>query len=271
MRDDGLDLGKLEKTLKQERPAFLYTIPNFHDPMGISTSHIHREKLLSLCESYKVPIVEDGFEEEMKYFGKAVLPIKSMDQGGIVIYLGTFSKVVFPGLRIGWVAADEACIQRLLSIKRFCSLSSSNLGQAALDRFCRLGFYEQYIKRVHTAYRRRMKTALRAMKAHFPGQGVRWTEPAGGYTLWVRLPKVKLEESVFQEILKKHGVMVSPGSYYFIKQPADLQFRVSICNLKEPEIEEGILRLGSALHEVLAGFSRPKSKRTPGKTRSRSS
>ena len=212
MRRDGLDLGVLESVLKRDRPAFLYTIPNFHNPTGITTSQAHRERVLALCEAHRVPIVEDGFEEEMKYFGKVVLPIKSMDRNKLVIYLGTFSKVVFPGLRIGWVAADRDCIERLLAIHRFTNLSGNNLGQVAMHRFYASGHYEKHVRRVHRVYRKRMQAMIRSMRRHFPARGVTWTEPAGGYTLWVACPGLKMPEGDLVEALAARGVIVSPGS-----------------------------------------------------------
>ena len=111
---DGMDLDTLQQVLrkKRQRPKLIFTMPNFHNPTGITTGQQHRERLLALCEEHRVPLLEDGFEEEMKYFGQAVLPVKSMDNRGIVMYVGTFSKVVFPGLRIGWIF-------KLLRHKRF--------------------------------------------------------------------------------------------------------------------------------------------------------
>ena len=101
MKDTGMDLDHLKWILENHKPVFIYTMPNFHNPTGITTDHLHREELLKLAESYQIPIVEDAFEEEMKYFGKVPLPIKSMDSKNLVVYLGTFSKVFAPGLRIG--------------------------------------------------------------------------------------------------------------------------------------------------------------------------
>jgi DNA-binding transcriptional MocR family regulator len=248
MRPDGMDLDALEKRLSRERVALVYTVPNFHNPTGISTSQAHRERLLAICEARGVPIVEDGFEEELKYFGKVVLPVKSMDSGGIVIYLGTFSKVVFPGLRVGWIAAHRDCIRRLLAINRFCALSGSTLGQAALARFCDEGSYEEHVRRVHKAYRRRMEAMLRGLKAHLPARGVEWTEPAGGYTLWVRVTAGRdVEEHRLFERLRKEGVLVTPGSLSFPGRPGGVSFRLSVCNLREEQIEEGCRRLGRVL------------------------
>lgn len=250
MRDDGLDLRVLESMLERDRPAFLYTIPNFHNPTGITTGQEHREHLLSLCEAHGVPIVEDGFEEEMKYFGKVVLPIKSMDKNKLVIYLGTFSKIVFPGLRIGWIAADRECIERLLAIQRFTNLSNNNLGQVAMHRFYTNGYYEKHIRRVHRAYRKRMQTMVTSMRRYFPAKGVTWTEPSGGYTLWVRCDRLRMSEKDLVGAMAERGVMVSPGSYYFPTRSRGLAFRLSCVNLKEPEIEEGIRRLGRGLKDV---------------------
>ena len=153
----------------------------------------------------------------MKYFGSAVLPIKSMDKHKAVIYMGTFSKVLFPGIRIGWIAADKEVIQRLLAIKRFSDLSSSNVVQAAVHEFCSQGHYDLHIKRMHRNFSKRMKTALKALKKYMPSGVVSWNEPAGGYLIWVKLINPKVETSEINEMFSKHGVVVSPGEYYFFK------------------------------------------------------
>lgn len=246
MRENGMDLQYLKTQLEKFNPAFIYTIPNFHNPTGITTNQAHREALLSICEKFRVPIVEDGFEEEMKYFGKVVLPIKSMDKNQIIIYLGTFSKVLFPGIRLGWIAADEQCTERLTAIKRFCDISSNLVLQAAVAAFCRLGYYDLHIKRMHRIFRKRMQVALNTLKLNMP-EGVTWTQPDGGYTIWVTLKTPYPDESLFQEMLLKHGVLVSPGDYYFHRSHPHKYFRLSIANLNEQEIEKGIIRLGEAL------------------------
>ncbi len=245
MLDSGMDLGALERRLRRRNAALVYTIPNFQNPTGITTAQEHRERLLALCERYRVPLVEDGFEEEMKYFGKAVLPIKSMDRNQLVLYLGTFSKVLFPGVRIGWIVAERECIRRLTAIRRFTELTGGTLVQAAIAEFCRLGYYDKHIKRMHRFFRRRMAVALRALKEHMPG-GVRWTEPDGGYTIWVTV-QFPCDLSGINESLMRHGVLVSPGDYYFHGGNPHRSFRISIASLDEDEIERGIERLGAAL------------------------
>jgi len=251
MREDGADLDALEKRLQKSVPAFFYTIPNFQNPTGISTSQAHRERLLAICEERGIPLVEDGFEEEMKYFGKAVLPIKSMDARGLVIYLGTFSKVVFPGLRVGWIAAERDCLQRLLALSRFSQLSGNQLTQAAVACFCADGLYEQHLRRVHRAYRARMSAMLRALEEHLPSRKVTWTRPSGGYTLWVRLEADASAEVSLLKCLEHHGTAVAPGSLFFPGKPRGLCFRLSVSNLTQDEIHEGCRRLGKALSKFL--------------------
>ena len=251
MAASGMDLDALERELAIHRPKLVYTVPNFQNPTGITTDQGHRERLLALCESHRVPLVEDGFEEEMKYFGRAVLPIKSMDTKGGVIYLGTFSKVIFPGLRIGWISADSDCIRRLTAITRFAALSGSGLVQAAMARFIEQGSYETYLRRLHRAYRTRMHLLLRALHTHMPTHGVRWTEPAGGYTLWVSLEGAPVSEVDLVRILAEHGVLVVPGSLFYPNPPSQVAFRLSIANLAAAEIVEGARRLGQALAEVV--------------------
>ena len=250
MKNDGMDLDMLEHLLGQESPAMIYTIPNFHNPTGITTEQRHREGLLRICELHGIPLVEDGFEEEMKYFGKAVLPIKSMDHRGVVIYIGTFSKILFPGLRIGWIAADKACIDRLVPIQRASILSGNLLDQAALDRFCRLGYYDLHIKRMHRVYRKRMQTALKVMKATFSHRQIEWTQPAGGYTIWVRLKGLKMSEDEIMGHIIDHGVMTLPGSSHFYRPSDGIYFRLSIAHLDEPDIKEGIRRLGRSFDQL---------------------
>jgi GntR family transcriptional regulator/MocR family aminotransferase len=248
MKEDGMDLDSLERVLSREKVSFVYTIPNFQNPTGITTSHQHRERLLNICLKHKIPIVEDGFEEEMKYYGKLPLPIKSIDDKNIVIYLGTFSKALFPGLRIGWVTADRECIDRMTAIKRFSDLTSGNLVQMALYDFLNRGCYDLHLKRLHRIFRSRMQLALRTMEECFP-QTIQWTRPSGGYTIWVKMPR-KFSEAELHEFFCGYGVIVSPGSYYFPKTRTSAYFRISIAKMDEGEIKEGISCLGRALHKL---------------------
>ena len=246
MGTDGLDIDILSSTLQHARIRFVYTMPNFHNPTGITTDQAHRERLLALCERHGTPIVEDGFEEEMKYFGRAVLPVKSMDICGIVLYVGTLSKVVFPGLRVGWIAAPREAMDQLTCIQHATCLAANTLVQAAVDRFLTSGDFEAYLRRAHRVYRRRMQALLAGLERHLPS-GIVWTRPAGGYTLWLSLPQPVAVEAALIEELSEAGVRVAPGSWYFASPPPLAHLRLSIACVEEARIEEGCQRLGETL------------------------
>lgn len=248
MTKEGMDLDALENTLARTKVDLVYTIPNFHNPTGITTSHSHRERLLSICQRFKTPILEDGFEEDMKYFGRVPLPIKSIDTQDIVIYLGTFSKALFPGLRIGWITAHAECISRLTALKRFSDLGSGNLVQEILADFLERGFYDLHLRRLHRVFRRRMNQAFRAMEAHLP-ESVQWTQPAGGYTIWLKMPKA-VKESQLLDMMARFKVIVSYGGYYFDSDKPSPFLRLSIAKTNDEEIQEGVKRLGEMLHEI---------------------
>ncbi len=248
MRNDGMDLDYLENVIESEPVSFVYTIPNFHNPTGITTSHQHREQLLNICLRYRVPIVEDGFEEEMKYSGPVPLPIKSIDEHNLVIYVGTFSKILCPGIRVGWITADRECISRLCAIKRISDLRCSNLTQSVVYHFCKSGYYDLHIKRLHRVFRRRMEVAQKTMEEHFPKKAS-WTRPQGGYLIWIKIPR-KLTGKQLYEFMLQHGIIVSPGSYYFTDQEESGYFRVSISRIGETEIREGFAALGRVLKKL---------------------
>jgi DNA-binding transcriptional MocR family regulator len=249
LREDGIDMHQLEKVLCH-RISFLYTMPNFQNPSGVTSSQSNRERLLELCESKRIPIVEDGFEEEMKYFGKVPPPIKSMDKNNFCIYLGTFSKVLFPGVRIGWIAAEKECIQRLLAIKRFSDLTSSPVLQAAINEFCIQGYYDLHIRRMHRIYRKRMNCARLAIGKYVDRENISWHEPSGGYLIWLQFKNLKFSEQKLVDWFEKNGILVSPGRYYYHRPEHETTIRLSISTLNEAEIEEGIKRLGNAINQI---------------------
>ncbi len=249
--DDGMDLDVLSETLRRKQPTLVYTMPSFQNPTGIRTSQAHRERLLSLCAAHRVPILEDGFEEEMTYFGPVVLPVKSMDKHRLVIYCGTFSKVLFPGVRIGWIAADKACIERLAAIRRFSDIFPSMTLQAAMQEFCVTGYYDLHIAKMHRVYRRRMQVAIEALRRYISPEWAHWTDPAGGFLIWLELQSRPSLE--WAALFAAHGVHVLSGRYFFPSATQQTCLRLSISTLSEEEIVEGIRRLAHALAAAYDG------------------
>ncbi|MCC7385061.1 MAG: PLP-dependent aminotransferase family protein [Deltaproteobacteria bacterium] len=256
MRSDGMDLDALERSMARAKPKLVYTIPTFHNPTGTTTNQGHRERLLALCQRARVPLVEDGFEEEMKYFGKAVLPIKSMDANGTVLYVGTLSKVVFPGLRIGWIVAPRAAIETLTSMLHASSLAVNTVAQIAAAHFCDGGDFDAYLRRIHRVYRQRMHCLLRGLDEHLPPE-VQSTRPVGGYTAWVTLPESVQDEAQWSARFEAAGVRVAAGNGFFAAPRKRVHFRVSIACADEGQILEGCRRLGRVLQGARAVVTRP--------------
>lgn len=250
MGPEGMAMEELQKKIERSKPEFIYTIPNFQNPTGVTTSQSNREDLLSIAERYRVPIVEDAFEEEMKYFGKVPMPIKSMDTKGVVIYMSSFSKVLFPGIRTGWIAADREFLRRIVMLKRVTDLSSNSVMQSAMSEFMRRGYYDLHIRRMHRIFKKRMGAAIEALHSLLPGERVGWNEPSGGYLIWLELCGLQVSEDALHAELHKQGVAASMGSQYFPEPPKGLYLRLSISRLNEEEIVEGIGRLGRALQKL---------------------
>ncbi|MFH1195583.1 MAG: PLP-dependent aminotransferase family protein [bacterium] len=254
MTNDGVDLSIIEREFKKGLPAFFYTMPNFHNPTGITSSQDHREKLIAIFEKYMVPIIEDAYEEEMKYFGKVPLPIKSMDINNIVIYIGSFSKILFPGIRLGWIAANQGCIDRLTTLKRFSDLGSALPEQAALAEFCQKGYYELHIKRIHKIYRKRMMVAMQALKNMSKNKNifknVYWIEPNGGFTIWISLSCTKLSYEDLNKIFLSYKIRLALGKDFYPQPDNKRYFRLAIASLDENEIVEGINRLSKAIKYI---------------------
>lgn len=248
MGSEGMDLDILAQQLQEAPPALVYTMPNFQNPTGLSTGAAHRERLLQLCEAHGVPLLEDGFEEEMKYFGKVAPPIKALDRRGLVAYVGTFSKVLFPGIRIGWIVAPSACIQRLAELRTYSELSPAQPLQAAMHEFCERGCYDLHLSRMHRVFRRRMQVLLRALKQRVNPAWAQWQEPQGGFLLWMKLSPSRIED--WEAHFAAHGVEVTSGDSSFAAPNRDQHIRLSISLTDEAQIEAGVTRLARALADA---------------------
>jgi DNA-binding transcriptional MocR family regulator len=248
----GPDLLALEALVRRERPVLLYLMPSFQNPTGRCLDQATREALLALCERQALPILEDGFTEEMKYFGRPMLPMKSMDRTGLVLYAGTFSKVLFPGLRLGWLAGARPCVEALAAIRRTGELGPSPLLQEALEDFLRKGHHDQHLARLHRRFRRRMEAAHAALRRELDPAQVAWEAPSGGYLIWLEVRGLPAGTDL-ESRLRRFGVAVRGGDAFFPQPPEGRHFlRLSISNLDEGEIAEGAARLGRGLRALAA-------------------
>jgi DNA-binding transcriptional MocR family regulator len=245
---DGMNLKILEKTLGEQEVRFIYTMPTYQNPAGISIPEVGREKLLDIAGRTNSIIIEDSIEEEMKYFGKAHMPLRSIDVSDRVVYLGTFSKVLAPGLRTGWIIANQECIRNLTAIKTTFEISSGSLSQIFLYRFMNSGSYELHLRKMMRSYRKRMNVAISSIRKYIPSDKISWMMPDGGFLIWLKLLTNPVTD--IEDYFKKFGVRISDGNNFFNNIPANNYIRISISQRNEQEIEEGILRLGKAIDNL---------------------
>jgi DNA-binding transcriptional MocR family regulator len=245
LRDDGMDREILKRSLGRKDLRFLFTIPSFHNPTGITTSQERRQEIVSLCRERGVPIVEDAFEEEMTYFGRVLLSMKSLDNG--VISLGTFSKVLFPGFRIGWIAAPRPAIEVLSRLRHESDDGGSTVMQAVMNELCRSGSYQRHLELINRIYGRRMQLALDAMDRFLPAEKLGWTRPRGGYLIWLSIASPAIDEQGLGALLRSHGIDAAAGSKNLTGGDNRLHLRLSIASVDDQTLVEGIRRLGAAL------------------------
>ena len=250
MGEDGLNRESLRRILQRQRPKFIYTMPTFHNPTGITLSADGRRELLDLAGQYQVPIVEDDYDGELRYEGPRLLALKGLDTSNLVIYTGTFSKILFPGLRLGWIVGAEPVMERLLVAKQISDLQTSPVLQAALFHFCRQGQLQKHMERIRKEYRGRRDLLLESLKKHMPS-GVSWTRPSGGLSLMLRLP----EPLSSLELLPKageEGVVFLPGPIFFAAGGGERDMRLSFSAVPAGRIEEGVRRLSRVVRRMIS-------------------
>jgi 2-aminoadipate transaminase len=252
--EEGMRLDVLENILIRYRPKLIYTLPTFQNPLGCTMAPRRRLRLLELAHRYRVPIVEDDPYGELYYTDQPPSPLLALDQGGYVIYLSTFSKILFPGLRLGWVAAPRLVIERLSQIKQLADLHCSTLIQGAVHEFYQRGALDEHLGRVRGLYRQRRDTMLAALTKHSPA-GLKWDEPQGGFNLWCRLPPGVKARRLMVEAARQSVALV-PGEVFYPDGGGQEEMRLNFSCLPVALIEEGIQRLGVALTALMRRWKR---------------
>ncbi|MBX3082423.1 MAG: PLP-dependent aminotransferase family protein [Anaerolineae bacterium] len=254
MDEEGMQVEHVERLLQQHHPKLIYTMPTFHNPTGVCLSTARRRQLLALAALYNVPIVEDDFVGDLRYEGRAQPALKALDAGGNVIYISSFSKMLMPGLRIGFLLAEGPIYERLTHVKWLHDLASSNLIQHALATYVTIGRYQMHLRRSCRLYRKRRDAMLAALERYLPSE-VRFTVPQGGLFIWLRLPEGLSSEAVLAAA-HKAGVTAASGTNFFLDHSAgDPYLRLSFASVTPALIETGIQRLGQAL-QVVKNFAK---------------
>ncbi|MGG6310923.1 PLP-dependent aminotransferase family protein [Paenibacillus macerans] len=248
MEQDGLDLAELELALQRQAYDCAYLVPSYHNPTGIVTSAEKRLALLQLLGRYRVPVIEDGFNEELRYSGSHVAPLIAMaGQGNGVVYLGSFSKVLFPGIRVGWVLADRELIDVLESVKRARSIHTSTLDQSLLYQYLQNGNLEKYLKKARAEYRRKYEWAKACCERHVPyarlsGSGGLhlFAEFADGFDTWELL-----------EACASQGVIFTPGDLFYVDGGGQNTMRIGFSRVSDEDIGKGIRIIGETAAKLL--------------------
>lgn len=250
MRDNGLDLSVLEQTLARPEVKALYTIPTFHNPLGTTTTIAHRRQLLEIAARFQKPVIEDGYETDLRIDGRAVPSLAALDSTGGVCHLFSFSKSLFPGARIGAITAHGRLVGALVALKASTDLSDALPLQAALAEFVSGGAYDRHLGRVRRVLLQRRDALLSALAAEMP-PNTHWTSPEGGLQVWVELPP-GLDTSDLLPDAVAAGVLFSPGAQFYPDGRASGGLRLTYAMADCRAIRAGVAALGRVVNARLA-------------------
>jgi len=248
-RADGPDVDVLERLLERHAPKLFYCQPTGHNPTGLAIGAETARRLLAAAARHQVPVVEDGFDPSLHYGERPRAPLKAQDRDGLVIYIGTFSKILFPGLRLGWILAPPPVIERLTAAKQLADLHTSALLQAAVYRFCERRLLDRHAARVTREYARRRALLLSALARRMPA-GITWTEPQGGFSLLVTLPPGLGAAALLPRAVEQ-GVAFTPGAAFAVDGGGDRTLRLSFSAVPAARIDEGVRRLAEVVREAM--------------------
>lgn len=248
---DGMRVDALETVLERKRPKMIYVIPTFQNPTGSVMPIERRRRLLELAQQYRVPIVEDQFANELRLEGVDPLPLYAMDTNGIVIALGSFSKILFHGIRLGWVVSRSAeFITRLANVKRIADWQSNYLIQAAILEFCERGFFDKYLKKKLKTLKERSDVMSQSLAESMPPEAV-VHRSQGGLFHWVEFPMRFNATEVLRET-RKRGVLFTPRRFFAVHADRDNGMRLGFVSHEPEQIVQGIRVIGQLAGQALS-------------------
>lgn len=256
MDEYGIIPEALPALIKRHQPKLLYTIPNFQNPTGITQSLERRQTLHDIAVRYGLLLVEDDPYGELRYTGENIPPVKALDgDEAQVIYCSTFSKIIAPGMRMGWVVAPPEILSRLIIAKQTCDLHTSSLDQRVVYEYLACNDVRQHVAKIRAAYGQRYAVMDEAMSASMP-EGFSWTHPEGGMFLWVTCPST-VDTGLLLQAALGHRVVFVPGQDFFPDGSGRNFMRLSFSNSTPDKIREGIARLSTLCKEALETETAP--------------
>ncbi|PTL81639.1 PLP-dependent aminotransferase family protein [Vitiosangium sp. GDMCC 1.1324] len=242
---DGMRVDELERLVAGRKPKLIYLVPNFQNPKGTTLSLERRHALVRFAQKHRILILEDNPYGELRFRGEHLPSLASLDDEGVVVTLGTFSKTLAPGLRIGWAVGPREIIRALVIGKQASDLHTATLAQRATARLLSRFDYNANLDKLRAVYGERCLAMLSSLEKHMP-EGTRWTQPDGGMFLWVELPRGMSADALFPHALEKRVAFV-PGSPFFAAEPRTEFMRLNYSNRPPELIEEGMRRLGAVI------------------------
>jgi 2-aminoadipate transaminase len=256
----GIDVDTVEDilrtyTAKGQQIKFIYVVPDFQNPSGVTLTLERRERLLELCYEYGVVLIEDSPYRDLRFAGDPVPMIQTLDKKGYSFSLHTFSKLLFPGTRLGWIVADKAIQEKLTMAKQPTDLCTSPLNQSIVYEFCRRGLLKSHLPKIIDLYRKKRDIMIDALEEYMPqGSGVDWTHPEGGLFLWLTLPENMDAGEMFPKAVEKKVAYVVGSAFHFDRSGHNTM-RLNFSFPSEEEIQEGIKRLAELIKQELSQTS----------------
>ncbi len=237
-------------------PELVYALPNFHNPAGVTMPEKNRKKLVDLASEYDFLILEDDPYCELRYVGEHIRSIKSFDDEGRVVYISSFSKILSPGLRVGWLVADPEILKKLVIAKQSTDVCANVLGQRIAHEYIVRGLIDPQIEKIKKMYSRKMGLMLAGMDEFMP-HGLHWEKPQGGMFLWVTLPEQMDSGDLLTKALKKRVAFVQGRAFFSEPKDGRNSLRLNFTHPSDDKITEGLRRLGAVINqELVSGWDR---------------
>ena len=246
--EHGLMLDKLEEAMATQHPKMLYVIPTFQNPTGKTLAADRREPIARLAAKYGVVVAEDDPYRDLRYAGEGARSIKSFDKDGWVVFLGSFSKIISPGLRVGYMAGDSRILRKCTMGKQSSDVHTANLNQAIVDQFLRQNLLPGHIAKICQSYKQQLDAMLEEL-ASFP-EGTRYTRPEGGLFVWVELPAGMDAKAMLEQAVQRHVAYV-PGTHFFAYGGHENTLRLNFSNSTIAQIHEGMTILRDVIRQNL--------------------
>ena len=248
LNDDGLDIEELKENIKNHKPKLAYLIPNFQNPTGLTYTKENRQKVFETIKDEDILLIQDDPYGELRFTDDERLPYIGLNQTEKNIYLGSFSKIVTPGMRLGYVIANKEIIKMLETAKQASDLHSNIFGQYLIADYLQNNDLDKHIEKIKKLYKSQAKSMTDAMEEYFP-KNIKFTYPKGGMFTWVTLPEGKSSVKLFEKAIAKNVAFV-PGDPFYVNEHDVNTLRLNYTNSDESAIKEGIKRLSESIKEI---------------------